>query len=36
MYSGQTSAQEAGKGEGGLILEDEGGVLVLAQRDWTL
>lgn len=34
--SGQTSAQEAGKDEGGLSAEDEGGVLVLAWRDWAL
>lgn len=36
MFSGQTSAQEAGKDEGGLSAEDEGGVLVLAWRDWAL
>lgn len=36
MFSGQASAQEAGKDEGGLLAEDEGGVLVLAWRDWAL
>lgn len=33
---GQTPAQDAGEGEGGLLVEDEGGVLVLTRRDWAL